>query len=130
MYIHVDILFHLTKVIPIMFERVTTYYQTLKTWIGHNATRYHTFNALPHALSHVLLYIFSHNAICYHNFNVLPYISSQCSMVWSYLQRVTTRYRQIYKEIYINIFLKKMMVTLGNALQIAQNQENHRENIR
>ena len=104
MYIHVDILFHLTKVIPIMFERVTTYYQTLKTWIGHNATRYHTFNALPHALSHVLLYIFSHNAICYHNFNVLPYISSQCSMVWSYLQRVTTRYRQIYKEIYINIF--------------------------
>ena len=130
MYIHIDILFHLTKVIPIMFERVTTYYQTLKTWIGHNATRYHTFNALPHALSHVLLYIFSHNAICYHNFNVLPYISSQCSMVWSYLQRVTTRYRQIYKEIYINIFLKKMMVTLGNALQIAQNQENHRENIR
>ena len=130
MYIHIDILFHLTKVIPIMFERVTTYYQTLKTWIGHNATRYHTFNALPHALSHVLLYIFSHNAICYHNFNVLPYISSQCSMVWSYLQRVTTRYRQIYKEIYINIFLKKMMVTLGNALQIAQNQENQRENIR
>ena len=131
---HVDILFHQTKVIPIMFKRVTTYYQTLKTWIGHNATRYHTFNALPHALSHVLLYIFSHNAICYHNFSVLPhtlpYISSQCSMVWSYLQRVTTRYCQIYKEIYINIFLKKMMVTLGNALQIAQNQENHRGNIR
>ena len=119
MYIYVDILFGLTKVIVIMFERVTTYYQTLKTWIGHNATRNHTFNALSHALSHVLLYIFSHNAICYHSFNVLPhtlpYISSQCSMVWSYLQRVSTRYRQIYKEIYINIFLKKMMVTLGNA---------------
>ena len=55
MYIYVDILFGLTKAIEIMFERVTTYYQTLKTWIGHNATRYHTFNALPHALSHVLL---------------------------------------------------------------------------
>ena len=36
---YVDILFPLTKAIPIMY--VTTYYQTLKTWIGHNATRYH-----------------------------------------------------------------------------------------
>ena len=33
-----------------MYERVTTYYQTLKTWIGHNATRYHKINALPQAL--------------------------------------------------------------------------------
>ena len=36
-----------------MFERVTTYYQTLKTWIDHNATRYHNFNALPHALPYI-----------------------------------------------------------------------------
>ena len=45
----------------------------------------------------------------YRNFNVLPhplpYIFSRFSMVWGYLQRVTTRYRQIYKKIYINIFL-------------------------
>ena len=38
---YVDILFPLTKAIPIKFECATTYYQTLKTWIGHNATRYH-----------------------------------------------------------------------------------------
>ena len=52
---HVDMIFPLTKVISVMLECVTTYYQTLKTWIGHNATRYHKFNALPH----VLRYIFS-----------------------------------------------------------------------
>ena len=46
---HVDMLFPLTKVISVMFERVTTYYQTLKTWVDHK------FNALPH----VLMYIFS-----------------------------------------------------------------------
>ena len=50
---YIDILFPLTKAIPIKFECVTTYYQTLKTWIGHNATRYHTFNALPHALPYI-----------------------------------------------------------------------------
>ena len=33
-----DILFPLTKAIPIMFERVTTHYQTLETWTGHNPT--------------------------------------------------------------------------------------------
>ena len=54
-YMYDDIVFPLTKAIPIMFERVTTYYQTLWTWVGHNTTRYHNFNALPHAL----LYIFS-----------------------------------------------------------------------
>ena len=46
----VDLLFPLTEAIPIMFERVTTHYQPLKTWTGHNATCYHKFNALPHAL--------------------------------------------------------------------------------
>ena len=54
-YMCVDILFPLTKAIPVMFEHVTMPYQTLETWIDHNATRYHNFNALPHAL----LYIFS-----------------------------------------------------------------------
>ena len=42
---YVAILFPLTKATPIMFERVTTHYQTLKTWIGHGPTRYHNFNA-------------------------------------------------------------------------------------
>ena len=50
---HVHIHFPQTKVIPIMFERVTTYYQTLKTWIGYNATRYHKFNTSPLALPHI-----------------------------------------------------------------------------
>ena len=47
----VDILFALTKAIPIMFEHVTTHYQTLPIWIGHNATHYHNFNALPYIFS-------------------------------------------------------------------------------
>ena len=34
-----------------MFERVTTHYQTLQTWIGHDTMRYHDFNALPYIFS-------------------------------------------------------------------------------
>ena len=105
------------KAIPIMFGHVTTHYQTLKTWIGHDVTHYHNFNALPHSLPQVL-HTFSpsltrrgHNAKPYHNFNVLlhvlPYIFSKFSMVWGYLQRVTTRYYQIFIKMYINIFSKK-----------------------
>ena len=77
------------------------------TWIGHNAKRYHNFNVLLHTL---------------------PYIFSKFSIVWGYLQRVTTRYHEIYKKIIF--FLKKMTVTRGNALQIAQNQENLKKNTR
>ena len=55
-YMYVDILFPLTKFILFIFERVTTHYQTLQTWIGHNATRYHNFNPL--------LYIFSQFSYC------------------------------------------------------------------
>ena len=58
--------------------------------------------------------------------HMLPYISSQFRMVLGYLQRVSTRYREIYKKTYTNIFLKK---NDGNPLQIAQNQANLRENI-
>ena len=58
-YMYVDVFFPLTKAIPIMFEHVTTHYQTLQTWTDHDATRYHNFNALPHALPHALPYIFS-----------------------------------------------------------------------
>ena len=60
-------LFPLKKAISTMFERVTTHYQILQIWIGHNATRYHNFSALPHAF---------------------PYIFSQFSIVGGYLQRV------------------------------------------
>ena len=63
-----------------MFERVTTHYRTLQTWIGHDATRYRNFNVLRDAL---------------------PYIFSKFSMVWDYLQRVTTRYRKMYEKIHI-----------------------------
>ena len=74
-YIYLDILFSLRKVIPIMFERVTTYNRTLQIWIDHNVTRYHNFKALPHPL---------------------PYIFLQFSMVWYYLQCVIMCYNQIY----------------------------------
>ena len=40
------------------------------------------FNGLPHAI---------------------PYISTQFSMVLSYLERITMRCHQFYKKIYINI---------------------------
>ena len=43
----------ITKAIPILFEHVTTYYQTPETWIGHNATHYHNFNHLLHALPYI-----------------------------------------------------------------------------
>ena len=58
-YMYVDIFFPPKKAILIMFEGVTTHYQTLRTWRGHDATRYHNFNALPHALLQALPYIFS-----------------------------------------------------------------------
>ena len=61
--------------------------------------------------------------------HVIPYIFTQFSMLWGYLQRVTKRYCQIYKKISINIIYKKLTVTGGNPLQIAQNLANLRENI-
>ena len=79
----VDILFALSKHILIIFEKHVTHYQTLETWIGHNATRYLILNALPHAL---------------------PYILSEIFLVFGNLQRVTTHYPQIYKKIYILFF--------------------------
>ena len=91
MYIHtlyVDILFPVTKAIPIMFERVTTNYQALKRWIGHNATRYHNLNALPYALPCIFsqFILDRPNGTNYHNFNTLPhalpYIFSKFRMVW------------------------------------------------
>ena len=71
-YMYVDILLPLVKAILIMFERVTTHYQTLQTWIGHDATRYHNLNALPQALPHVLPYTFSQFNMARLWCNVLP----------------------------------------------------------
>ena len=79
------------------------YQKSFQLWIGHNATRYHKFNALPYHkfMCYLIFYLslkwIGRNATCYHNFNVLPhalpYISSQCSMVWGYLQRVTIKFK-------------------------------------
>ena len=81
---------------------------TLETWIEHNATCYHSLNALPHAL----LYIFSE--IC---------------LVLDYLQRVTTFYHQFIKK-YINIyFFMNLMVPRGDALKLAPNHAKLREDV-
>ena len=67
-YMYVDILFTLIKAIPIMFECITTYFQTLKTWIGHNATHYDQFYALtlmlPNIDVSVSLTWIGHNMTC------------------------------------------------------------------
>ena len=61
---------------------------------------------------------------CYHTFSLsLTWFGAICNA----LPRITLKF---IKKIYINLFLKKMTVTRGNALQIAQNQENLREKIR
>ena len=86
-----------------------TNFQTPQTWLGQNATRYHGLNALPHAL---------------------PYMFSEICLIFGYLQRVTTRYRQSFLKNSINIFFINLTVTRGNPLQIAQNQENLRESVR
>ena len=60
---------------------------------------------------------------CYHTFSLsLAWFGAICNA----LPRVTIKF---IKKIYINIFFKKMTVTRGNALQIAQNQKNLRKNI-
>ena len=56
-------------------KHVTTHYQTLQAWIGLNVKRYHSLNALPHAL----LFIFSE--IC---------------LVLGYLRRVTVIFLKKY----------------------------------
>ena len=83
-------------------------FQTLQTWIGHNATRYHNLNVLPHAL---------------------PYIFSEIFLVWGYLQRVTTRYHQFFlKNLNIYLFIN-FKVTCGNLPLIAQTHSKPRKNV-
>ena len=88
MFIHcmyVDILFPLTKAVPIMFGRVTTHYQTLRKWIDHSSMRYHNFNMLPHALPYISLIFTWFRAMC------------------NGLARVTVKFIQ---KMYISIFLQ------------------------
>ena len=60
---------------------------------------------------------------CYHTFSLsLAWFGAICNA----LPRVTIKFIKKY----ILIFFKKMTVTRGNALQIAQDQANLRENIR
>ena len=137
MYVHtpyyVDIVFPLTKIIPIMFERVTTHYQTLQTWMLHNATCYRNFDVLPHALA----YIFSQfnmgmqritiTLTCYHmRYHTFSFSLAWFGVICNALPRVSVTFT---KKMYISIFFKKLTVTRGNPLQIAQNQANLRENV-
>ena len=106
MWMLIDILLPLKKVIPIMFERVTRHYKTLQTFIGQRinitSTRYYT---CYHTFSPSLTWV-GYNATCYHNFNVLPhllpYIFSKNKIVRSYLQRVTIKFIKS-----LHSFLKK-----------------------
>ena len=86
------------------FQSKSVCYHTLlnpRNMDRHNATCYHSLNALPHALPHALLYIFSEICLV--------------------LQRVTTRYHQFIKK-HINIyFFMNLMVPRGDALQLVPN---------
>ena len=73
-----------------MFERVTTHYQTLQSWTGHNATRYHNFNARYHTYYHTRYRTFSFN---------LAWSGTICNG----LPRVIVKF---ILKIYINIFQK------------------------
>ena len=86
-----------------------TNFQTPQTWLGHNAMRYHDLDTLPYAL---------------------PYIFFEICLILGYLQHVTTRYRQFFLKDSIYIFFINLTVMHGNLLQIAQTQENLRENVR
>ena len=57
-YTYVDILFPLQKPFQLRLNVLPRVIKLYKTWIGHNATRYHNFNALPNTLPHVLLFLF------------------------------------------------------------------------
>ena len=96
-----------TKSLPIIFEHLATHYQALETLIDHNATLYPKLNALPLAS---------------------PNIFYKICLVWAIVNGMPCVTVKFINDIYIPFFLKKMMVTRGNPLQIAQNQANLREN--
>ena len=76
-YMCVDVLFPLMKAIPIVWTFYHTLPNSTKMDRPYNGIHYHNFSVLPHTL----LYIFP-----------------QFSMVWCYLQHVTTCYCQIIKK--------------------------------
>ena len=78
------------------FERVTTPYKPLQTWIGPNVTHYHSMKALPRAL---------------------PYRFSEICLVLCCFQRANTVIL-FKKNINIHFFIN-LIVTRGNAWQIA-----------
>ena len=88
-------------------------FQTLHTFIGHNAMPYHNSNALPH----VLPYIFSE--ICLVCFGLL---ATRYQMLPSFLKKDINIYIYIY--IYINF-----TVTLGHSSQIAPNHPKLKKNV-
>ena len=101
-----------------MIQRVTLTlmrYHTFSpsfTGLGYNATCYHNFKMLPHALPYIFFkFSMVFGAIC----NALP--------------RVTVKFIKIYVLIFKKKQKNKTMVTCGNVLQIAQNQANLRKNI-
>ena len=61
------------------------------------------------------------SSLLYQPLYALLYIFSEISTSLYDFQRITTRYHQIFsKKKYINSFLKKLMLTRGNALQNSQ----------
>ena len=135
-------------------KHILTFFQKL-TVTSDNATHYHYFNALSHALSYIFfrfsmfqgylewltiiiffrkLTVTCGNATQHHHFNALShalsYIFCQFSMVWGYLQRVTMCYDKFIKKTYVNISLKILTLTHDKKLKIALNQVNLKENIK
>ena len=77
-----------------------TNFQTLQTWLGHNATCYHNMNMLLHAL------------LC---------IFREICLILGYLLQVTTSYHWFSREsISIYIFIN-VMIMHGKPLRIALN---------
>ena len=118
-YMYVDILFPLTKAIPIMFERVPPFNKSDKHGSAKMQRNSISWTRYYHACYHPLCHTFSlsstwlgQNATLYHNFNalqhVLSYIFSQFSMVWGEFATGTRRYCQIDKKKYVNTFLKRI----------------------
>ena len=98
-----------------MFERVTTHYQTLQTWMLHNATCYRNFDVLPHALA----YIFSQfnmgmqritiTLTCYYmRYHTFSFSLAWFGVICNALPRVSVTFT---KKMYISIFFKKLTVT-------------------
>ena len=116
-----------------MFERVTTHYQTLQTWMLHNATCYRNFDVLPHALACIFsqfnmgMQRITITLTCYHmRYHTFSFSLAWFGVICNALPRVSVTFT---KKMYISIFFKKLTVTRGNSLQIAQNQANLRENV-